>query len=609
MQGATATGLMANLSTRLLAGAAAIFVLAGAAHADTLREALAATYTGSPTLNAQREQLKGADATVALANAQARPQIAANVGVNRDLTRSGVLVTQRSKGPIISGGLDVNLPLFAGGRVRNAQEAAKARVEAGRAVLKAVEGDVFAEAVEVYMDVLRDRAVLDLNQNQVRVLTENLRATTKLYEAGDLTRTDIAQSDARLSSAKAQLALAQSRLAVSEESYLRVVGKRPEALASPPPLPALPTTASEAARVAMARNPRLTASLQQARAAGLDVKSTFADRLPTLSGVVGGDYVNYVGDEPGIGIPKSGVQTTVGLTTRIPLYQGGAPAARIRQARAAEGQLLEQTVATERLVVANARSAFVTYQASLKAIQSNQDAVSANELALRGTRAERSVGSRTVIEVLNAEQELLNSQVQLIAARRDAYVAGFRLLQAMGQASSEDLGIEGGPLYDPSSNYQKVAGDWSDWGGTGKHQVRSTPTAKLAEAAPDRLVDAPVLASTDYDPIRTIKPSVAPSAPATPAPAPPPAPAVAKAKPATVLRGSWAIQLGAFANQGAPQALFAKVAPKLGAKEPIYVPVGRVTRLLVGPYESRADAEGACRALGSGTPCLPTRRY
>jgi outer membrane protein len=584
----------------LLAGSVLILAtISSPAAADTLRDALAATYETSPVLNAQREALKGTDANVALAAAGARPQIAATVGINRDLTRSGVLVTNRTMGPILSGGLDVNLPLFTGGRVRNSHEAARARVDAGRAALKAVEGDVFAEAVEAYMDVLRDRAIKDLNDNQVRVLNENLRATTQLFNAGDLTRTDIAQSRARLSSAQAQLALAQSRLSVSEESFLRVVGRRPDALTSPPPLPPLPATANEAARVAIARNPRLTSALQQARAAGLDVRVAFSERLPSLSGVLGSDYVNYLREEPGVGIPRAGVQTTVGFTTRIPLYQGGAPSARIRQARATEGQFLEQTVATERQVVASARSAFVSYQAALKAITSNEEAVSANELALRGTRAERSVGSRTVIEVLNAEQELLASRVQLIAARRDAYVAGFRLLQAMGQAGAEDLGLQGGPLYDPLGNYRKVAGDWSDWGGAAKHQTRSTSTVALAEQAPDYLAESPRLAEV-------------PAPLPLPDPAPAPAPVVASAPPAPAsaakLGGRWAIQLGAFGRPGAPQALFARLASRIGAKEPVYLPAGRVTRLLVGPYNSGAEAEAACRTLGPAVPCLALRR-
>lgn len=594
---------------RFLAASALVSAIASAsapAAADTLRDALTATYNTSPVLNAQREALKGTDASVALAGAQGRPQVAATIGVNRDLTRSGVLVTQRSMGPIISGGLDLNLPLFTGGKVRSSLQAAKARVEAGRAALRAVEGDVFAEAVEAYMDVMRDRAIKDLNANQVRVLAENLRATSELFDAGDLTRTDIAQSQARLSGAQAQLSLAQARLSVSEETYLRVTGRRPDVLAPPPPLPPLPTTANEAARIAIGRNPRLTAALQQARAAGLDVRVAFSDRLPTLNGVAGGDYVNYLGDEPGIGIPRAGVQTTVGFTTRIPLYQGGTPSARIRQARAAEGQLLEQTVATERTVVASARSAFVTYQAAVKAIQSNQDAVSANELALRGTRAERRVGTRTVIEVLNAEQELLNSQTQLISARRDAYVAGFRLLQAMGMASSDDLGLQGGSLYDPLGNYRKVAGEWSDWSGEAKHQVRSTSTLALAEAAPDYLAEAaPRMAER-----QPLPPSTAPAskpksaAPTRVAEAVPtsPKPAVAPlAKPRE--SGRWAIQLGAFRQPGAPQALFARLAAKIGAKQPSYVPVGPFTRLVVGPFATQSEARSACEKLGPATPC------
>ena len=632
MRGASSSGGPGRVLYRLLAGSVLVLAVAGESiAADTLRDALTATYATSPVLNAQREALKGTDASVAIASAQARPQVAATIGVNRDLTRSGVLVTSRSKGPIVSGGLDLNLPLFAGGRVRNSLEAARARVEAGRATLRAVEGDVFAEAVESYVDVLRDRAVKDLNENQVRVLSENLRASTRLFEAGDLTRTDIAQSQARLSSAQGQLSLAQARLSVSEEGYLRIVGRRPDALTAPPPLPPLPATASEAARVAMARNPRLTAALQQARAAGLDVRVAFSDRLPTLSGVIGGDYVNYLGDEPGIGIPRAGAQTTVGITTRIPLYQGGAPSARIRQARAAEGQLLEQTVATERAVIANVRSAFVTYEASVKAIESNQDAVTANELALRGTRAERSVGTRTVIEVLNAEQELLNSQVQLITARRDAYVAGFGLLQAMGQANFDELGLEGGPLYDPLGNYRKVAGDWSDWADEGKHKTRSTSTLVLAEAAPDYLAQsAPRFAQST--PSNVVNPPLAPvssfgtevastaagdtahtkdqtsSLPLIFKSFEPPASLAGSQQGRSDGSGPWVIQLGAFRRPGAPQALFASLADIIGAKEPTYEPSGLYTRLLVGPYQSQAEARAACRNLGTSTPCYVLRR-
>ena len=146
--------------------------------------------------------------------------------------------------------------------------------------------------------------------------------------------------------------------------------------------------------------------------------------------------------------------------------------------------MLEQTVATERAVVATTRSAFANYQAARNAIASNEVAVKANELALEGARAERSVGTRTVLDVLNAEQELLNSQVALVTARRDAYVAGFQLLNAMGQAEADDLGLDGGPLYDPLGNYRRVAGNWSDWASDPRHRHRRHPHCDAEEAAP-----------------------------------------------------------------------------------------------------------------------------
>ncbi|MEO5972093.1 MAG: TolC family protein, partial [Sphingomicrobium sp.] len=204
-----------------------------------------------------------------------------------------------------------------------------------------------------------------------------------------------------------------------------------------------------------------------------------------------GNYLNTLGGDPGINpvtfdSTRVGTETSVGLTTRIPLFQGGLPAARIRQAQAIEGQFLERVIFTERLVIANTRSAFATYEAAKRAIASNLVAVQANELALEGARAERGVGTRTVIEVLNAEQDLLNAQVELVRARRDAYVAGFQLLNAMGQAEADDLGLEGGPLYDPLGNYRRVAGNWSDWAGDSRHDPVATRTVTAQElpAAP-----------------------------------------------------------------------------------------------------------------------------
>jgi outer membrane protein len=466
------------VSRHLLIGSLSLALLAGTASADTLREALVSTYNTNPTITAQRENLRSTDATVAIARASGRPSINGTVGVNRDLTQAGVF-NRGGKGPFITGGVDLSYPIFSGGAVRNSIQAAKTRVEAGRATLRAVEGDVFTEAVAAYMDVIRDRAIVELNQNQVRVLTTNLEATRDRFQIGDITRTDVAQSEARLSIGKSNLATVQGRLTASEENYRRVVGKRPDALQPPPPLPPLPTSAEQAVQIALANNPDLLAITRQADAAGYDVRTVRASRLPTVNAIGSGDYSRTVNSNA-IG-PSSGTATTVGLSGRIPIYQGGLPSARIRQAQAIEGQTLEQRVATERSVVANTRSAFAVYQAAQNAIASNQVAVSANELALEGARAENSVGTRTILDVLNAEQELLNAQVLLVTARRDAYVAGFQLLNAMGQAEAADLGLEGGPLYDPLGNYRRVAGNWNDWSGDRRHEPVATRTVTPEE--------------------------------------------------------------------------------------------------------------------------------
>lgn len=463
-------------------GSIAAVLAAGAASADTLREALVSTYNTNPTITAQRETLKSTDAGVAIARAQGRPRVGATVGVNQDLTRTG-----GGNGRNFSAGLDLSYPLFNGGGIKNSILAARTRVEAGRATLRAVEGDIFTEAVAAYMDVIRDRAITELNENQVRVLDTNLRATRDRFEIGDLTRTDVAQSEARLSLARASLETAKARQVASEENYRRVVGHQPGDLAPPPPLPPLPTSAEQAVQIALVNNPDVIAIQRQAEAAGIDVRVARSDRLPTVSAIGSGRYTNYLGtaeDQFGPFAANNTTSTGVGVQANIPLYQGGLPAARIRQAQAIEGQVMEQVVGTQRSVVANTRSAFAAYEAAQDAIKSNDIAVKANELALEGARAEREVGTRTVLDVLNAEQELLNSQVALVTATRDAYVAGFQLLNAMGQAEADDLNLDGGALYDPLGNYRRVAGNWNDWASDPRHQVVATPTAVVGPVAP-----------------------------------------------------------------------------------------------------------------------------
>jgi outer membrane protein len=490
---------------KLLTGSLIAALMAGTAAADTLRDALVSAYNTNPTLTAQRETLKATDATVAIARAAGRPQVIGTVGINRNLAQRGVLDTG-GRGATLSVGADVAVPLFSGGRVRNSVSAAKTRVEAGRATLRAVEGDVFTQAVTAYMDVIRDRAIVELNQNNVKVLTTNLEATRDRFQIGDLTRTDVAQSEARLQLGNSQLAVSQGRLTASEATYRQIVGHPPGTLAPPPPLPPLPATPDEAVRIALSNNPDLVAISREAMAAGYDVRVAEAGRLPTLSGVLSNTYVNNLGGSES-GFPSTGTQSSIGLSANIPIFQGGLPAARIRQAQAQQGQTLEQVVGTERAVVQAARAAFANYDAAQKAIQAETVAVQANELALEGNRAEQSVGTRTIIEVLNAEQELLNSQVALVTAKRDAYVAGFTLLNAMGQAEAQDLGLDGGPLYDPLGNYRRVAGNWNDWASDPRHPTAATRTVS-PEEMPATPVVTPEIDSAPIDPTPPLTPGV-----------------------------------------------------------------------------------------------------
>lgn len=567
------------MKRHILTGTLTAVLLTTAASADTLREALNATYRSNPTLTGQRQALRVTDSTVAIARAAGRPQVSATVGVNRDLTSSGSLA-RLGKGPYLSGGLDLSYPLFQGGSVRNSIIAARTRVEAGRATLRAVEGDVFTEAVAAYMDVIRDRSIVELNENQVRVLGTNVEAARDRFEIGDVTRTDVAQSEARQALARSALETTRGRLTASEENYRRVIGQRPGVLAPPPPLPPLPAIADQAVQIALANNPDFIAIQRQADAARFDIRVAEAARLPTVSGVASGDYVNTLAGQTGNG-PRSGTATSVGVQGRIPLYQGGLPAARIAQSVALEAQTLEQRVAVERAVIATTRSAFATYRAAQDAIASNQIAVRANELALEGARAENSVGTRTILEVLNAEQELLNAQVQLVTARRDSYVAGFQLLNAMGQAEADDLGLDGGPLYDPVGTYRAVAGNWNDW-----TTPRRAPATATSTATPqEQPQGGTAVPSTSISPVAVET-----------------TPALIAEMPATRLSsvgagGGYRIQLGAFATRGAAQALFARLGPSVGGAQAYYVAEGTVTRLQVGPFASLADANRACTKL------------
>jgi outer membrane protein len=462
-------------------GVAAGMLLAGVAQAETLRDAFARAYSGNPTLTGERARLRGTDEGIAIARAEGLPQ----VGVKASFTQQyGSGQFSGGTGRVLNVGPSVTMPLFSGGKVRNGMRAADARVSAGRADLRTVEGNVFTDVVGAYMDVLRDEAIVSLNQGNVKVLETNLQASTDRFQVGDLTRTDVAQSQARLAGAHSELANAEGKLTASQENYRRLVGTLPDKLDQPPPLPPLPPSPDASVDIALANSPSLASIAAERKATGYDVGVARAGRLPQVSAVAGTSYNNYLGTSNSIlGVPSSfNIQNSstvsqIGVTATIPLYQGGAVAARVRQARAAESQTIEQSVEIERQVVANTRAAYASYVSANETISSSESAVSANRLALEGVRAENSVGTRDVLDVLNAEQELLNSEVSLVTAQRDAYVAGFALLNAMGKVDAAELGLDGGALYDPTENYRRSRSSYTDWRDGPEPKAVATPTA------------------------------------------------------------------------------------------------------------------------------------
>ena len=433
------------------------------ASADTLREALMAAYRTNPTLEAARAQQRGVDETVQIERAAGLPSATAEATHIEFLKTSTNSFTAPSR--TLQAGVDLSVPLYSGGAVKNAVRAAEKRVVAGRADLRGTESGLFSQVVAAYMDVIRTEALVGLSRNQVEVLRVNLEATRDRFEIGDLTRTDIAQSRSRLALSLSDLRSAQANLIGARETYIQLVGTAPTALQPPPPLPGLPDTADAAVDIALANNPDLIAARERARAAGFDIDVASASRLPTIALFAASDYTNFfgtLGDQSVVAGPnfaQSETTANAGVRLTIPLFQGGRPAALERRAQAGASAALERAVAVERAVIAQTRSAYSSYRAALAIIDSALEAVAAAELGLEGVRAENSIGNRTVLDVLNAEQELLVSHWPLVTARRNAYVAGFSLLAAMGRAEARDLGLEGqGILYDPVVNYDRVNG-------------------------------------------------------------------------------------------------------------------------------------------------------
>ena len=479
---------------------------AGPAQADTLAEALLQAYLQNPSLEAARANLRAIDENVPIEKAAGRPSVNASGDYVEFVKQNSTSFTAPERALGI--GVDLGVPVYSGGAIKNSIRAAEERVQAGRADLRGTESALFSRVVAAYMDVLRNESIVALSARQVEVLDVNLQATSDRFEIGILTRTDVAQSESRLALAEGDLRSAQANLISARETYIQLVGEAPTNLQQPPPLPGLPDDVETAVEIALENNPDLIAEVERAAAAGYDIDVAGSGRLPRVSVFAGGDYQNFLGtlgdpgagSDPIVGIPAGVPQTTtaaqVGVRLTLPLYQGGLPAALERQAQARAAAQLEQVIAVERDVIAQVRASWASLRAANAIIESSQTAVDAAALSLEGVRAENSIGNRTILEVLNAEQELLSARVQLVTARRNAYVAGFTLLAAMGRAEARDLGLaEAGVLYDPVVNYERVDEAWFDWQRQADPATRSPRTVDVpaADASIEPLATDPIV--------------------------------------------------------------------------------------------------------------------
>jgi len=425
-----------------------------AAQAESLGDALASTYLSNPRLQSERVSLRALDETVPQALSGWRPTVSlgANAGAER---RDSSVITRQNLNPR-SIGLNATQPLYRGGRTVSSTKRAESDVAAARARLRSVEQDIMLEAVTAYMDVLRDSVRVQLTSNNVRVLERQLEASRDRFEVGEVTRTDVAQSVARLSRAIADREAAEGDLATSRATFEQVIGHAPGTLEPAPPLPELPPTLEDALDVSIKENPDVVSARFAADAARHDVRVNVGSLLPEL---------NLVGD-----LSQADEQTLEGVSSStesieaqlsVPLYQAGAVASRVRQAKQTRSQRQVEVETSHRLTLEATRQAWEILRAARAQIVALTEEVRANEIALEGVRQEAAVGSRTTLDVLNAEQELLDARVGLVAAERDEYVAGFSLLAAVGRLSAKQLQLPV-DIYDPEEHFDKTRNRW--WG-------------------------------------------------------------------------------------------------------------------------------------------------
>jgi len=443
----------------------------------TLDEALAIAYETNPQLAAAQAGLRAADEQVAQANGGWRPTISvgATYGVEKyffpGIPVTGFGTISSITDHPLNGQALITQPLFRSGRTIAEISRAKALVRSGRAQLTATEQTVLLNSVTAYMNVVRDGAIVKLREHNVEVLRRQRDSTQLEFKAGSLTRTDVAQSEARLATAQSDLTTAQGQLATSRADFAQAIGRPAETLEKNPDLPKLPSAEDDVLGRALKLNPDLLTAQANERAANYAVDDAWGAMGPTLS--LQGQY-NYsqsalnsvVGFGAGGTTPESVTNHGVAVIGQlnVPIYQAGVEEANVRQARELHAQTQLNVAVADRQVRDAVEAAWATYQSALGTIASNEATAKADTIAFEGVSKEQQVGGRTVLDVLNAEQELLNAQVALVSSQRNAVVAAYQVVAASGALTAQSLGLKV-KLYDPLEHYNDDAAAWVGFGG------------------------------------------------------------------------------------------------------------------------------------------------
>ncbi|MEJ0065162.1 MAG: TolC family outer membrane protein [Caulobacteraceae bacterium] len=461
---------------------------------------IALAYQTNPTLQAERAQLRATDEEYVQAEADLRPQVSGSGSYTYSSQKVGETGTPSftAAGGGESGVVQVVQPLYTGGKASAEISAAQADIIAERENLRRTEQGVLQSVIGAYLDVRRDAEQLVISQDNVNVLARQLDETDARFEAGQLTRTDTAQSEARLALARSQLATAQSTLAQARAAYAAVVGQNPGDLAPEPPIaPLLPASVDAAFDAAEQGNPQLRQAAATEQAAAARLAEAKAALRPTVS--VSGQY-GYVNQQEGIssggfnsalGVTESELGGSVTANVNVPIFTGGLNSSRVRQAAEQDNVARIGIESARRQVLQAVSQAWNQLLGARASLVADQEQVKSDTVAFEGVREEQKVGLRTILDVLNAQQELESSQLQLVGARHDEYVAAAAVLLAVGALDARAL-IPDAPRYDPKANFDKVrhAPGWVPWEGA-VHAIDhagGAPTPMPPPSAPGEVV-------------------------------------------------------------------------------------------------------------------------